>query len=122
MSLLILVTGILVSIVFDRQQRRHRMELMWEYRRLNLPMPVVKPKLSALQAWLNIVLGVILTALGAVNVAMFIRHPMIAQGKGMFSISVFFIGGGVTLIFLGTMALRERGRYRKHESDRPESR
>jgi hypothetical protein len=122
MSLLILVTGILVSIVFDRQQRRHRMELMWEYRRLNRPMPVVKPKLTALQAWLNIVLGVILTAMGAVNVVVFLRHPMIAQGKGTISLSVLFIGGGITLIVLGTMALRQRRMYGKHAFDRPESR
>ncbi len=110
MNLLILVTGILISIVFDRQQRRHRVEKMWEYRRLNMPMPLPAPKLSTLQSWLNIMLGVILAAFGCLSVAPLLHAPIPAANE-MLSTSALFIGGGSALIILGTMALRERRHF-----------
>ncbi|HLP16000.1 MAG TPA: hypothetical protein VK470_07070 [Bacteroidota bacterium] len=115
MSILILVTGILVSIVFDRQQWRHRIDLKWEYRRLNLPMPDPPPKLSALQAWLNIVLGVILFALGCMHIATIILMVQMPTELRLNTASsaMLFTGGGAALLVLGVSALIERRRWNK---------
>ncbi len=73
MIILVYVTAILVSIILERQQRRHNFELAMEYRNLGKSIPQQKPKLTLIQSFLNIVVGVVVAGLGALFIVIHIR-------------------------------------------------
>ncbi|RPI04652.1 MAG: hypothetical protein EHM64_09265 [Ignavibacteriae bacterium] len=66
MILLLFITAILVSIVLERQERRHKFELSMEYQRLGRTAPEPKPKLTLTQAWFNIAVGAVISLMGLI--------------------------------------------------------
>lgn len=117
--ILIYVVAVLISIVLERQGRRHRLQLEMEYRRLQLPMPPTRPKLLRLESWLNITIGIVLLLLGALYAMLTFTVFMDPRLKSM-DLPVAehtyqaagFIAGGLALIILGTKSLKLN---RKHE-------
>ena len=55
-SIVVFVVAGVVSIVLDRQERRHKLAIELEYERLEWELPPAKPKLSRTVAVLNICL------------------------------------------------------------------
>ncbi len=118
--ILVYVTAILVSIVLERQERRHRFNLEMEYRRLQIPIPPKRPKLPRLESWLNIAVGLLLLILGALflwtlfsiisNHRLSLPQPTERDFPMM---GAAFISAGLALIILGTKSLRLNSAYER---------
>lgn len=62
--IVLFITAMLVSIIFERQERRHTFYESLEYKRMGKTMPEPEPKLPPLESWLFTVLGIFICALG----------------------------------------------------------
>ena len=123
MILLIFVAAVLVAIVLERQERRHRYEKTWEYQRLGVPPPTVRPKLKRTEAWLNIGLGVLMLFFGSamawthlkVMDALAARPDLPGQvpAGDFWEQTAFFLAAGIALIVLGATAVRQITRYER---------
>jgi|GEM_PF-1400766 len=127
--ILIYVVAVLVSIVLERQERRHRFNIEMEYCRLQLPMPLIKPKLPRLESWLNIAIGALLLLLGTLFVALTFTVLLNPKLKSMdlpvqeqTYQAAGFIAGGLALIILGVKSLKLNTAYeRLFRSDQVEA-
>lgn len=123
MILLIFTASVVVTIILGRQERRHRMEMAWEYERRGIPVPPVRPKLRRTEAGLNIGLGMLLLFFGTVMLAANLKS--IEQGGGMpggtghfpgseiWEQAAFYWAGGLALIILGIRALLHIRRFQR---------
>ena len=63
--LILVIVGILISIIFDRQERRHAFYESLEYMRLGKKMPEPKPRLPLLESWLFTTIGMLVLLMSA---------------------------------------------------------
>jgi len=120
------ITAILVSIVFERQERRHRFELELEYDRLSKKLPPAKPKLSILTSWLNVAVGIIMTIIGILMLisqfaVLHIPHaldkqPAVITGA-QFELVAVWLATSIALILLGLKSVRQHRRLAKEGSN-----
>ena len=117
-----LVVAVLVSVVLDRQERRHSFEKSWEYRRLGIPFPMPKPKLSRLVAWLNVQLGLLVVLISIfAGYSQFLLHQVVQNVPGQshpLTIQIvdsiaFALAGGVALIILGLKAVKQNSDFER---------
>lgn len=118
MLLLTFILIILISLVFDRQERRHHFEKLLEYERLSIPTPKPKPKLLLLESWLNIILGLFLFSLGILFVySIFSRlsEPQLSYSvrPAEFQLFAVFLAAGIALMMLGWKSVKLNRAYRK---------
>lgn len=113
---------ILVSIVLERQERRHQFEQRLEYERHGQTLPPSKPKLPMLESLLNIFLGVFLVTLGILFTATTIStstmpHLRDSQLPSILEVSAVFLAGGFALIILGWKGVRLNKAYQRQLRD-----
>ena len=113
MLMLVIVAAVLGATVLQRQERRHRFELRWEYERHGMPIPVTPPKIPVLEALLTIVLGVIIGTFGGVLLRMVLGSAATPDMSEQEYAAAFFLSVGVALIILGIRAVRQNVVYRK---------
>ncbi len=110
------LTAVLLSIVLERQERRHRFELGLEYDRLGMSMPPLKPRLSPALSWLNVVVGIIMLIIGEVMLLSQIsmlwlfaeKHPMDPQSVAAgFEFVGVWLATAIALIILGLKSVRQ---------------
>lgn len=118
-SILIFVVAVLGSLVLDRQERRHRFEKRQEYERLAWEVPLEKPKLSMIESWANVVLGIILFALGAFFLKMMLGIPAELMTSRWENLVALFLASGFALVWLGVKAIRQNIRYARGISGLP---
>ncbi len=127
MIFLVFVTAVLVSGAFERQARRHRFELEMEYERLGIPVPPPRPKLKRAEAWMNVVIGILLVLMSIYSIQAGFGYMKAAEDAArerpamastfndavgpMFITGAFFLAGGIALAWLGWKAVREITRF-----------
>jgi hypothetical protein len=126
MILLIFIASVVVAIAFRRQERRHRIALVWEYERRGIPVPRVEPKLKRTEAVLNVCLGMLILCFGCAVVVMHIRmtallgeipgSPGHFPDSGIWEQAAAYCAGGIALIILGLRALRHIHRFERPAS------
>ena len=107
MTLVVLVVAVLVSIVLDRQERRHRFHLSLEYEHLGWEMPVPKRKIPRSEAILKIIMGTGFLVFGGVALYALWLVETIGMPMGGQYIAAAFLALGITLITVGVKGLRE---------------
>jgi hypothetical protein len=108
MSLGVFFAAVLVSLVFDSQERRHRLEKELEYDRLGWEMPPEKRKPTRSEAIVKVSLGVIFLVFGGMG--LYAYWLIQAEGEkvnGQYFVAVLFTVG-VALISAGAKALRDK--------------
>jgi hypothetical protein len=115
MTIAVFVAAVLVSLVLDRQERRHRFHLSLEYEYLGWEMPRLKPRLSRAEAVLSIVVGAVLLVFGCAALYAMLRLESIGEVTGGHYIVAAFLAAGVALITVGWKGLRESREYPKHK-------
>lgn len=126
MTSLIYITAVLISLVLERQERRHLFELNLEYRRLGKTMPPPKPKLPMLESWLNVVLGLFLMfGLGLLflwtNFSMLkysAKNPALGPHQSEWDFTATILATGVALTFLGIRSLILNYRHKRFVSSK----
>jgi len=112
MSILIFVIAVLGSLVLDRQERRHRFEQRQEYERLGWEVPLEAPKLSMLESWANVVLGILLFSLGALFLNAMLQIPVEYVTAGWENLVALFLASGFALVWLGVKAVKQNVVYK----------
>lgn len=113
MLIFVYVIAVLVSLVFERQERRHLFEESLEYQRIGKEPPQPKPKLPLIESWLNVTVGIFLLLFGILAVwsQLFVLSTVhdaaerTLSGDDIITSSVF-IAGGIALILLGLKSVR----------------
>lgn len=122
MLILVYVLAVLVSLVFERQERRHLFYESLEYQRIGKEPPQPKPKLPLIESWLNVTIGILLFFIGfsAVYVRLFVvwtTSQIDATERTMFREEMMywgvFIAAGIALIILGLKSVRFHKRLDK---------
>jgi len=116
MALAVFVAAVIVSLVLDRQERRHRFHLSLEYNHLGWEMPRPKPRLSRAEAVLNIFLGAVLLIFGGATLYTMLNLESIGEATGGQYIVAAFLACGFALIVVGWRALREIREYERSEA------
>ncbi|MBM4169257.1 MAG: hypothetical protein FJ215_08890 [Ignavibacteria bacterium] len=118
--ILVYVTAVLVSIVLERQERRHCFNIELEYRLLQKPVPPKRPKLPRLESWLNIAVGVLLLMLGALFLwtlfSVISNHqltPLKPMERDALMGGAVFVAAGLALIILGAKSLKLNSDYER---------
>lgn len=112
MTIAVFVAAVLVSLVLDRQERRHRFHLSLEYEYLGWEMPRSKRRLSRAEAVLNIFLGAALLLFGGAALYAMLNLESIGEAtRGQYIVAAF-LAGGVALIVVGWKALTENSENR----------
>jgi hypothetical protein len=119
--------AILISIMFERQERRHRFELELEYDRLGKKLPSVKPRLSVPVSWLNIMVGMVMAVIGIPMLlsqfAMLRHSPHLMKANdaitgGQFEMSAVWLATSITLILLGLKSVQQHRRLAKGQAEK----
>lgn len=119
MSILIYATAVAVWIILARQNRRHEREIVFEMERAGIVSPQNLARgASSLLSGANVALGLILTLSGVVFVWLYYSVstdvPTVSHSLGgVLMLGIFFLGGGVALIVLGTRAFLTRRRLKR---------
>jgi hypothetical protein len=113
MTLGVFVAAVLVSLVFDRQERRHRFKVRLEYERLGCEMPAAKPRIPTLESILNIVVGLFFFSMGGILLYTFLVLGSAHGASGEQYIVAFCLAVGIAMIIVGGRALRENVLYRR---------
>ncbi len=116
MTLGVLVVAVLVSVVLDRQERRHRFHLSLEYEHLGWEMPHAKRRVPKSEAILNLVMGTGLFVFGGIAAYALWVVESIGMPMGGQYIAAAFLALGITLITVGVKGLRKNGLNRKNEA------
>ncbi len=106
MVLAIFLAGVGVALVLKRQEKIHWLQLELEYRRAGFDIPKPVPRLSRLEAWVNIAVGILLLVAGSSSVVMILRAPELPWTQSPLPIASLILAGGATLVVLGTKALK----------------
>ncbi len=118
---LIFLTAVLASLILERQERQHSIELNYAYKRIDRELPRRKPKLPLLESWLNIAVGVYIFIIG-VFVAIIMIHMFSLNGANIepehssilrqnIYFSAVFIATGFALIFLGIKSVKKNKEF-----------
>lgn len=113
MTLGIFVAAVLVSLAFDRQERRHRFEIRLEYERLGWEMPAAKPRIPTLESVLNIVVGLFFFSMGGILLYTFLILGSDLGASWEQYIVAFSLAVGIAMMIVGGRALRENLVHRK---------
>jgi hypothetical protein len=105
MMMLIFVSAVLVSLAFDRQERRHRMELELECSRYGVDPPRQRPRIGRFEGFLNIGAGSLLLIAGGAIVWVLFQAPTKSTVAGGLQLGGLFIAAGLALVLLGARAL-----------------
>ncbi len=108
----IVATG--VAQVLKRQEKIHWLQLELEYRRAGVDIPKPVPRLSKLEAWLNIAFGILLLVAGSSFVVMILKIPDLPGVRAMLPLASLILAGGATLAILGTRALKVHAQLQPH--------
>ncbi len=95
-----------VAQILKRQEKIHWLQLEIEYRRAGFDIPGPVPRLSKLEAWLNIAVGILLLVMGSSFVVMILKIPELPALRSTLPFASLILAGGATLAILGTRALR----------------
>jgi hypothetical protein len=71
--LILVIAAIVLSIIFERQERRHAFYESLEYTRLGKKKPEPKPRLPLLESWLCTTIGVLVFSLSTVSIWLTLR-------------------------------------------------
>ncbi len=112
MSLLVFASALAVWLLLDRQQKRHRFEIRREYDRLNRALPPFQPRIPKLEAWLNVVMGLLLATFGICILHATMQMPEGPAMQEPANLIALMLGSGVALILVGGRAI---GQNRKAE-------
>jgi hypothetical protein len=104
MMLFIFVSAILVWVAFDRQKKRHRLELELECGRHGVEVPKVRPPVGKFEAWVNFAAGVLLFVEGGLFVWVLLQAPEGSSVKDAYQLAVLMMAGGVILAVFGARA------------------
>jgi hypothetical protein len=112
MSLVVFIVAVAVSMVLDRQERRHMLEKKFEYERLGWEMPRTRCRVSTLEAIFEILVGILLVLFGGLVLYAYYLISMIGESMGgEYYIGLFF-ALGIALVTVGRKGLRENQAYR----------
>lgn len=117
---LIYLSAMGVFLVLERQGKRQKREIALECARLGLPLPSPRPKIQTLEALLNIAIGVVMILPAASGFWMMFQSPLLMAQSGPGAADFFsvLLAAGLTLIFLGSKALRQNLIHRRNASQR----
>ncbi len=93
------------SLILERQEKIHWLELELVYRRAGIEIPKPVPLLSKFEAVANIALGALLTAAGGYLLYALIQVESILGKTRPTEIVSLVLGGGIALMILGARAL-----------------
>jgi hypothetical protein len=126
MILLVFTASVVVAVILARQERRHRVEMSWEYERRGMAVPPARPKLRRTEAALNVGLGMLLVFFGT---AMLVANLQAIErtgqspgaagqfpGSGVWEQAAFYWAGGLAMIVLGIRALMHIRRFERAEA------
>ena len=105
-ALAMFLVAIAVSLILERQEKIHWLQLELEYRRAGLELPKRVPSVSKFEAWANIVLGVMLLVAGTYFFLLLKRIPEVADIKSVLQLASLVLAGGAALVILGLKALK----------------
>ena len=111
--LLIFIAAVGVSLVLERQERRHFLEKSLEYSRLGWKIPRIPPRISRLEGWVNAVFGIMLLGSGIWLSWIMIRSPHPESGATAFELLALMMAAGAALMLLGRKALSQNRQYRR---------
>jgi hypothetical protein len=116
---LIYLAAMGVSILLERQKKRQESQIALEFARLGYPVPPVQPRIQTLEALLNIAIGIVMVVPAVQGFGMIFSNPwlMAQTGPGMGEFFGVLLAAGLTLIFLGSKALRQN-LIRRREASR----
>ena len=121
--IILYITAVLISIILERQERRHRFDESLEYMRMGKTMPEPKPKLPLLESWLFTVIGILVFVLcaGSVWVALQVMRmaPQLltnpATGNDLVNQAMNWGAGmaaGIAVTILGFKSVRQNHRLK----------
>ena len=120
MFISIFILAVIISAFFDQQQRQHKLELQIEYEKLGRQMPEERPKFPMYESIANVVVGLILAEIGAVNLWAFIgvlrtarEIVMKSDLPGQIDFTSALLAGGIALVILGAKSVRVNLKYRR---------
>ncbi len=127
--LLVFIEALILSAVFERQERDHRLELEIEYEKQGMKAPLRVPKLPLLESVANVVVGLLVLEFGGIFVWTtlgMIRKAGKLDAKGMGLIqhimanqiifAAAFLAGGIALVILGFKSIRVNMKYSRRLS------
>lgn len=128
--LAVFIEAVIVSVVFERQERHHRLDLEIEYEKQGMKVPPRTSKLPLLESIANVVVGLMVAEFGGIfvwTILGMIRH---AGGLGVkerdliqsilaneIYFAAAFLATGIALIILGIKSVRANLKYRRKLSD-----
>ena len=118
LMLLIYPAAIGVSIMLERQAKGQKSQIALELARLGHPVPPVHPRIQILEALLNIAIGIVMVVPAVQGFWMIFCAPrlMAQAGPGMGEFYSVLLAAGLTLVFLGSKALRQNLLCRREAS------
>jgi hypothetical protein len=112
MSLVMFIVAVAVSMMLDRQERRHMLEKKLEYERLGWEMPRTRCRVPTFEAIFEIVFGILLIIFGGLVLYAYYLISLVGESMGgEYYIGLFF-ALGIALVSVGRKALRENQAYR----------
>jgi hypothetical protein len=106
MLLMIFLAAVAVSIVLERQEKRHLSELSRAFDNAALDMPPLRPRITRFEAWTNISLGVLLLGAGGAYAWAVFRLPMGEAMSPAISFLSLLLAAGAALVVLGLRVLK----------------
>jgi hypothetical protein len=99
-----------VALAFQRQRKKHRIELSEAYGDAGLELPPPMPMIGKDEAWISIAIGILLClgGIGFTYLAVVMWH-VTGKSSGIV-LPTLFLGAGGALILSAAMALRLRKR------------
>jgi hypothetical protein len=122
LTAILYITAVLISMMFERQERRHRFELELEYERLGKKLPPPKPRLSVPTSWLNVIVGAIMGIVGipmllsqfaVLQLSSHLTKPIDAMMGAQFEMSAVWLATSIALILLGLKSVQQHRRLAK---------
>jgi len=116
--IIIYISAVFIAILLKHQERKHHLELTFEYELLGKRMPMPKPKIPKLESWLNVLLGIFLTLLGTLFLVIefiVLRHKLPVD-REQFKFIAVFLATGITMVILGIQSLQRNRQFAKINS------
>ena len=109
-----------VYVVLERQAKRQKSETALGCARLGLRLPPARPKIQALEALLNITIGIVLILPAVFGFRQILREPFVRAHTepAIVNFCSVLLSAGLTLIYLGGRALRQNMLHRRNAAMR----